>query len=454
MTCRRILVICSDVVGQKMAGPAIRCVEIEKALSAHFEVKLCAPKVDNELALPFEFYSCSHSRFADDVNNFDVIIFQGNALFAYPSLKKTKAILIADLYCPVPLEYHQASSAVELAIRGETGLFLSDIVYEQLAFADHFLCASERQREFWLGALTVAGRINALRWPEARHAAVSDLISILPFGLPEQKPIKARAALRSRFAIPPDDFVLVWGGGIYQWFDPLTPIRAIHKLVLGGARVHLVFIGVKHPNPGVEKHDMCAEAITLATDLGLIDKFVHFNFGWVDYGDRQNYLLDANVGISAHFDNPETRYSFRTRMLDYLWCGLPIISTRGDVFGDALEGAQIGLSVDYEDEEGWLRAIDSMMKDSNKVLEFHKATMLYAERYQWSRIVQPLVNLFSIISSAEDRVIVRRHYARSNDISGLKGRLQRAYSTGGIKHVLSSVLRKVWRFFRRVLGLH
>lgn len=453
MTCRRILVICSDVVGQKMAGPAIRCVEIARTLAAHFEVKLCASKVDSELSFPFEFYSCTDSKFEYDVNNVDVIIFQGNALFAYPFLKKTKAVLIADLYCPVPLEYHQASSEEELSIRGETGLFLSDVLFEQLVFADHFLCASERQREFWLGALTLAGRINAHRWPEARHADLSDLISILPFGLSAQKPIQSRSALRSKFHIPPDDFVLVWGGGLYQWFDPLTPIKAIHKLILDGARVHLVFIGINHPNSDIKKHDMCTQAITLATDLGLIDKFIHFNFGWVDYNDRHNYLMDANVGISAHFNNPETRYSFRTRILDYLWCGLPIISTRGDVFGDVLEHGQIGISVDYEDEDGWSRAIDSMMRDHKKGLNFQAASISYAEQYQWNRVVEPLVSLFATISPAEDRILVRNHYKRLSDISGLKGRLYRAYSAGGIKYILSAVFRKILSVSRRALGL-
>lgn len=445
---KKVLIVCNDVVGPKMAGPAIRCVEIAKVLAGYFLVKLCAPRVDENVSFPFEVYSFSDSRFKSDADDVDIIIVQGDALRAHPFLKKSKASLVADLYCPIPLEYHQASEGVDLEVRGDTSNFLSDVLHEQLVFADHFLCASERQREFWLGALTLAGRVNALRWTQASHASVSDLISLLPFGLSLQKPAQTRPALRTQFGILPDDFVLVWGGGLYQWFDPLTPIKAIHRLVSEGMRVHLVFIGVKHPNPDITQHDMCGQAVSLATELGLIDKFVHFNFGWVDYNDRHNYLLDADVGISGHFDNPETRFSFRTRMLDYLWCGLPIIATKGDVFGDALSVERIGISVDFEDENGWVRAIASMMND-RKALDVLRVDVLrYAEQFRWDRVVQPLVELCEKITPAADRSLVRGHYSNSNAPAGGLYRLRRIYAAGGVSSVLSTILRRL----RRALG--
>ena len=444
---KKVLVVCNDVVGLKMAGPAIRCVEIAKILSEYFLVKLYAPRIDGSIGFNFEVYNFTDSKFTTDANEADVIIIQGDALRAHPFLKKCKGSLIADLYCPIPLEYHQASEGVDLEVRGNTSNFLSDMLYEQLVYADHFLCASEKQREFWIGALTLAGRINAQRWPQANHANISELISLLPFGLSPQKPVLTKPALRSRFGIPTEDFVLVWGGGIYQWFDPLTPIKALHRLVSDGARVHLVFMGVKHPNPGISQHDMCAQAVSLATEFGLIGKFVHFNFGWVDYSDRHNYLLDADVGISGHFDNPETRFSFRTRMLDYLWCGLPIIATKGDVFGDALNVERIGISVDFEDEDGWVHAIASMMNDRKAIESVRLEVFRYSESFRWDRVVNPLVERCETITPSADRALVRDHYTRS---AGLLYRLRRVYASGGIRSVLFAVLRRIRSALSRV----
>src|SRR5664280_3299763 len=45
------------------------------------------------------------------------------------------------------------------------------------------------------------------------------------------------------------------------------------------------------------------------------------------YTERSDHLLDADVGVSTHFDHVETEFSFRTRILDYLWTGLPIVAT-------------------------------------------------------------------------------------------------------------------------------
>ena len=68
---------------------------------------------------------------------------------------------------------------------------------------------------------------------------------------------------------------------------------------------------------------MAVAARELADRLGLTGTHVFFNEGWVAYDDRQNYLLDADIGVSTHLDHVETAFSFRTRVLDYLWASLP-----------------------------------------------------------------------------------------------------------------------------------
>ena len=82
-------------------------------------------------------------------------------------------------------------------------------------------------------------------------------------------------------------------------------------------------MGLTHPNPRVPEMRMSIAARKLAADLGLTGQHVFFNSGWVPYDQRANVLLDADVGVSTHLDHAETAYSFRTRLLDYLWAGLP-----------------------------------------------------------------------------------------------------------------------------------
>ena len=56
-------------------------------------------------------------------------------------------------------------------------------------------------------------------------------------------------------------------------------------------------------------------------------------------------------------DHLETRFSFRTRMLDYLWATLPIVCTRGDHFAELVEREGLGLTVPYGDPEALAAAI-------------------------------------------------------------------------------------------------
>lgn len=441
-----ILVICNDVVGTKMAGPAIRCVEIAKILARRAKVILSSPKISVENSFPIEIICSDVDQFEAVALSMDIIIFQGDALNRFPFLKKFRGVLISDLYCPISLEYHQVSDGLSIDVRSATIKYLSDSLFEQLVYADHFLCASEKQKEFWLGALTLAGRINAHRWPVASHADLSDLISILPFGLDSTVPVLERKALRSRFKIPESDFVMVWGGGVYQWFDPLTIIKALRRLIDEGAHAHLVFIGVKHPNPGISQHDMCAKAVALADELGILDKFVHFNFGWVDYSDRHNYLLDADIGVSAHFDNPETRYAFRTRMLDYLWCGLPIVATKGDVFGDSLDTEGAGVSVDFEDVEGWVSALKRLMNDPHFLRACREGSFTYAQKFRWDRVTELLVEKCKSLVPSPDRDFIRSEFQRKSIKPSISVRLRHVYAMGGMRSLAGVLLRRIGRF--------
>jgi glycosyltransferase involved in cell wall biosynthesis len=140
---------------------------------------------------------------------------------------------------------------------------------------------------------------------------------------------------------------------------------------------------------------MDAEAIELARRLDVYERFVFFNFGWVPYAERANYLLEADLGISAHFDSVETRFAFRTRLLDYLWAGLPIVTTRGDVLAELVEERQLGHTVAEGDVDGWVRAVEGLLDDER---ERESAARNIAETrgdYEWPVVVRTLARLVS-----------------------------------------------------------
>ena len=107
---------------------------------------------------------------------------------------------------------------------------------------------------------------------------------VVPFGVSDAPPRHKQQVLKGVVpGIGPDDKVVLWGGGIYNWLDPLTLIRAIDKLRSRVGTVRLFFLGLRHPNPNVPEMRMAVETRRLAEELGLVGSHVFFNEGWVEY---------------------------------------------------------------------------------------------------------------------------------------------------------------------------
>lgn len=70
-----------------------------------------------------------------------------------------------------------------------------------------------------------------------------------------------------------------------------------------------------------------------------------FNDGWAEYADRQNYLLEATLGVTVHFAGAGTHFAFRARDPDYLWAGAPTVSTEGEAFAELIGRDGLGLKV-------------------------------------------------------------------------------------------------------------
>ena len=138
---------------------------------------------------------------------------------------------------------------------------------------------------------------------------------------------------------------------------------------------------------------MAAEAFALAEALGLRDRTVFFNLGWVPYAERGAYLLDADVAVSAHFDDIETRFSFRTRLLDCLWAGLPVVTTLGDSLGDQIVAGGAGRAVGFGDVAGWVDTLDAFLDDAAARDEARAAAAEIRPSFEWPLVVEPLRRL-------------------------------------------------------------
>jgi hypothetical protein len=152
-----------------------------------------------------------------------------------------------------------------------------------------------------------------------------------------------------------------------------------------------------------DAHSIAAQAIDLSRELGLYERTVIFNRDWIHYDERANYLLEADVGVTTHVDHLETYFSFRTRVLDFLWAGLPILTSRGDAFSELVDQHGLGRSVPTSDVGALTQAILDLAADASLRQTCRDNVRQVANDFRWDVVARPLVEFCRAPYRAADR---------------------------------------------------
>lgn len=400
----KVLIITGDPIGKRLAGPAIRAWNMATELSKNHEVTLLSLTSVEALDSSFAIVHVApgdEAALAVFEEWADAIIFQGHALLVFETLQRSCKVMVVDVYDPMHLEQLEQGRELPPAQWSKQVLEATAVLNDQLRRGDFFLCASERQRLFWLGQLAALGRINPQNY--VHDPDLLGLIDIAPFGLSRVVPQHTRDALKGVHpGIGIDDKLILWSGGLYNWFDPHTLIEAVSVLAQRRPNVKLFFQGTKHPHPGVPEMEIVRTSREFAADLGVLDTHVFFNDSWVDFDDRQNYLLEADLGTSTHHSHIETTFSFRTRILDYLWAELPMVVTEGDHFGDLVKEKKLGFSVKAGDVEGLSGALEAALFDDELRQIFRNNIIEVRKKYYWDVALSPVTEFINNLHFAGD----------------------------------------------------
>ena len=398
---RRILVISSDAIGTSMAGGGIRAFELARALAPHGDVTLAGlpSPTAHDLDLSVVTYDLNDpSELKGPIAAADVVVAQPQWPTVMGWMHRSSARLIFDMYVPELFEVLESWADRGRGARGLVASLVTDRLMSAFHIGHHFLCASDRQRDLWLGAMLAERMITPGLLEQ--DPSLTRTIAKVPFGVPNETVARTESpGLRDRFAeIGSSDPVALWNGGLWGWLDPLTVIRAMTKVIERLPNARLVFMG-KATHRQAERATQ--EARELAGSLGVLDTSVFFNDSWVPYADRANWLLDADCAVSAHEEHLETRFAFRTRLLDCFWSGLPIVCTGGDDLADRVEMEDLGATVAPGDVDGMADAIERVLRRGKP--SYRDAMARTAAAYSWSVVTQPLVE-FALSTDAPRRL--------------------------------------------------
>ena len=384
MSSQRVLILSRGPTSARLGGNAIRAIELAHVLSRSHDVTLASPGEDPSRGIPHVQWDPTRpATIAGPLRDADTVLTMPQDPATHALLKHSGARLIFDLYDPYPLEVLEAFANAPVLQRRLHETITGDAFVQALHLGHRFVCASERQRDLWLGAMLALGLLRGEVYAE--DPSFRDRLDVVPLGLPDSAP-QAGPGPREQFGLGPEDEVIVWLGGLWNWVDPQSAVRAMAQLRESRPQARLIVVA---PPPSDGSAGQAArEAHALSAQLGLTGTSVFFTERLVPYEQRGAWLLQADCGISLHVDHLETRFAFRTRLLDYLWAGVPIVCTGGDDLSELVGREGLGEVTPPSNPAAVAGALATVLDSGRDA--YAPALAQVAERFTWWRVSEPL----------------------------------------------------------------
>lgn len=396
----RVALLSSEPIRERMAGIGIRYLELARRLpeAAGCDVVLVSPAEPGETAAlgiePERIRRFEAGCLADLLADCVAVVAQGQLANHLPH-ECPRLPAAIDLYDPWLVE--------NLHYHGSLGLdpYRNDHAswVLQLSHGDFFLCSSEEQRLFYLGFLAALGRVNPERL--AGDPDLRGLIAPVPFGVPEDPPedppVSADNAPEHGPPLYPErgsgEHRLLFGG-LYDWYDPWVLLDALELLDAQGDLRWTLYL-VRNPNPGSTPQRLLAEVEERCRRLGWWGERVRV-LDWVPAERRWDLLRGADVLVAPHRATVETRLSLRTRFLDALAVGCPVITSEGGTMARLLREPRLGHCagrvVAEGDAEGLARALcETLTEDAETRARTREAAVSVLAAFRWPCALAPLV---------------------------------------------------------------
>jgi glycosyltransferase involved in cell wall biosynthesis len=370
----RVLLLTPDRLGHLLAGPAMRFREMARALSDAADVTLASVLPVELETREVQSIAVTAANLPDVLSDNDVIVVQGGQLLLdFPQLLRVNRPLVVDLYDPRIFEgLHLGNGQATEPWAGAHRRTLQEMLIA-LQRADFLLAASCRQERLYTGMYAAIAGCGPLK------------MARVPCGIPTPEPHAGAPGF------PPGAQVVLWAGGLWDWTDPLTAIRAFPQVLARFPDAQLVLWGAASPHPDVAPMAVVERARTLTRQLGLSDASVRF-VDWVPYRERVAYLRTATLGLSMAPAGLEDHFAHRTRLLDFIGAGTPVVTTGGDGLSRLVRRRKLGVTVPAGHPRELARVLIQLLGNAQERRAMSERMEPLRERLTWARAVRPLAD--------------------------------------------------------------
>lgn len=265
--------------------------------------------------------------------------------------------LILDCYVPI---YIEVSARNSKQVEEEYKAFEHDVVRWDtvLKRGDLFLCANEPQKNFYKGVLAAVGRVNPVTYSD-------DLILIAPYGIYRTEPEVTGKPVTNLIGNDVNYMRVLWFGGIYPWFD----IRVLADAVLEvnkATPAKLIVVGAKNPfNRHPDFINRYEEFIQHVSKKELKDNVIVQD--WINFNDRANWYFDSDVVIVCNKEGEENKLAWRTRLVDFMWADLPVLTNGGDPLSELMINNGAAVRMDVSSSKKIADALINLSKGNDRL---------------------------------------------------------------------------------------
>jgi glycosyltransferase involved in cell wall biosynthesis len=338
----------------------------------------------------------SHSNVAELISQYDSVLVSycmGELSVEVANSIRPDQQLILDCYVPI---YVEVSARESPDVEGEYRAFETDVEKWRhvLQRGDLFLCANPAQKSFYQGVLAAVGRVNPITYGD-------DLIMVVPYGVYRDEPKAMDTPITKLLDTDDDVLKVLWFGGIYPWFDVRNLADAV-KEVNKTQPAKLIVVGAKNP---FNKHPDFIARYEEFMDYVTTDEMKHYVVvqDWIDFNDRANWYLDADVVVVFNKEGEENKLAWRTRLVDFMWADLPVLTNGGDPLGEIMLAHKAAVRMrSLEAKDISASIINFLGNDKSKISQLKQNMHALKVDFYWDTVTKALTSAIDVHTRARD----------------------------------------------------
>ena len=266
---------------------------------------------------------------------------------------------------------------------------------EVLKKGDIFSVCSGPQSHALVGELAMAGRL-------IRQTFGYEFTRVILPGSPpvsldsDQTDVFDPVSLEFR----PDDFQVLWCGGYNTWTDIDTLFRGLEWAMQQEPRVQFISLGASTYNSTENNYQKFLDLIKTSPH----NQRYHM-LGWQSWDELGKYYRLSKVGLNIDALHYETRLGTRTRLVEMIAAGLPVISSVGTELSCLLHQNGAALTFEIGDWRTLGEEIISLVNNPEKRDEMkNRAIDSALNQFSFSHTTTPLLEWISDPHRAPDKV--------------------------------------------------